>query len=438
MPSKPAGREGHNTTLQSLELLLSSREPSNDSVSAHEFDISHSPASHSSLSGFIWGLNQAVTSRRNRDEPLRLTGVGGAERISLAIVENVEHASRIIQRDASNAFYFSSVMHESYLAFCDDFGPVDMVAVHNFCNLMEEIERAVPADRTLVYYCQKDERLAANAAFLLATYLVARCGWAPESACNALERAMPARSMPAFRDASFLPSSFDLTLYDCVSGVAKGVEIGWYKPETFAVDDFVACRDMIDMTEVVPGKFVAFRGPGRFNDACNAEAYARIFSELRIKDVVRLNDASTYDKTIFTKLGINVHELFFEDCSIPAQQVIKAFFDLVNKVKGTVAVHCLAGLGRTGTLIALWMMRYRAFSAREAIAWLRVMRPGSVIGSQQAFLEQCDGATYTESNIITLKAGNAQKVRLPAAAKPTTVAEAFSQAVLSRDNRARK
>jgi cell division cycle 14 len=49
-------------------------------------------------------------------------------------------------------------------------------------------------------------------------------------------------------------------------------------------------------------------------------------------------------------------------------------------------VHCKTGLGQTGTLIALWLMRRRGFGAREAIAWLRIMRPGSIIGEQQHFL----------------------------------------------------
>ena len=56
---------------------------------------------------------------------------------------------------------------------------------------------------------------------------------------------------------------------------------------------------------------------------------------------------------------------------------------------GALAVHCKAGLGRTGTLICAYIMRYHGFTAAEAIGYCRICRPGSVVGPQQTYLTRC-------------------------------------------------
>ncbi|RYY87723.1 hypothetical protein EON63_03625 [archaeon] len=44
----------------------------------------------------------------------------------------------------------------------------------------------------------------------------------------------------------------------------------------------------------------------------------------------------------------------------------------------TLAVHCKAGLGRTGTCIACYIMKHYKWTAEEIIGWMRIARPGMV------------------------------------------------------------
>ena len=51
-------------------------------------------------------------------------------------------------------------------------------------------------------------------------------------------------------------------------------------------------------------------------------------------------------------------------------------------------MHCKAGLGRTGSLIGCYIMKHWRWTALETVAWLRICRPGSIIGHQQEWLEE--------------------------------------------------
>ena len=57
-----------------------------------------------------------------------------------------------------------------------------------------------------------------------------------------------------------------------------------------------------------------------------------------------------------TAAGFEHHNLFFVDCSTPLDLIVDCFLSIAEESKGCIAVHCLAGLGQTGTLIAMCMM----------------------------------------------------------------------------------
>jgi len=143
-----------------------------------------------------------------------------------------------------------------------------------------------------------------------------------------------------------------------------------------------------DLHVLVPGRFLAFRGPrDDHGDWLDASSYINAFRSLSVHTVVRLNKPE-YDKAVFTSAGFEHLDLPFEDCTVPPLHIVDTFLRTAENLRPgqMMAVHCLAGLGRTGTLIAMFMMKHFGFSANEAIGWLRICRPGSIIGPQQQFL----------------------------------------------------
>ena len=110
-----------------------------------------------------------------------------------------------------------------------------------------------------------------------------------------------------------------------------------------------------------------------------------------IKLIIRLNDDSNYGTAIDDD-SIKVVDLFFKDYSVPSIKIVKKFMNIVNSTNydEVVAVHCHAGLGRTGVLICIWLILKLNFTPSEAIAYIRIMRPGSIMGYQGFFLESIE------------------------------------------------
>ena len=120
-----------------------------------------------------------------------------------------------------------------------------------------------------------------------------------------------------------------------------------------------------------------------------------IFKKMGVANIVRLNN-QTYSASEFTERGVRHHELYFPDGTVPPKAVVSDFLALAEKEPGPIAVHCKAGLGRTGTLIACYAIKHYHFNAADFIGWIRICRPGSILGPQQFYLLEAEEGLKAE------------------------------------------
>lgn len=84
--------------------------------------------------------------------------------------------------------------------------------------------------------------------------------------------------------------------------------------------------------------------------------------------------------------GLAYLHLPIEDFTAPSIEQIKEFLEFVERQletpKAAVAVHCLAGRGRTGTMLACYLVA-TGLEAETAIRTVRRLRPGSIETSDQ-------------------------------------------------------
>lgn len=83
--------------------------------------------------------------------------------------------------------------------------------------------------------------------------------------------------------------------------------------------------------------------------------------------------------------GLDTLHLPIEDFHPPTMEQMEAFVDAVEarELAGEqVGVHCTAGRGRSGTLVAVWFV-HTGMTSDEAIATIRSLRPGSIETTEQ-------------------------------------------------------
>lgn len=137
----------------------------------------------------------------------------------------------------------------------------------------------------------------------------------------------------------------------------------------------------MNFSYVIPGVIAGMALPGKYHS---------ISEDLEFVKIAGIGAILTLTEDRLPALALNEFTMAY--CHIPVRdftalsmsqtgQAVAFLEDMASKHIAT-AVHCYAGIGRTGTIIACFLVA-RGSSALQAIQTVRKHRPGSIQGQNQ-------------------------------------------------------
>ncbi|KAK2197708.1 bifunctional Dual specificity protein phosphatase domain/Tyrosine-specific protein phosphatases domain/Dual specificity phosphatase [Babesia duncani] len=120
----------------------------------------------------------------------------------------------------------------------------------------------------------------------------------------------------------------------------------------------------------------------------NVRLYLEEMLDFGVTCLVRTCEAH-YDASPIIAANIAVRDLVFPDGDPPSAEIVTIWLDLIRDIvasNGSVAVHCVAGLGRAPVLACIALVEY-GMNSLDAICFVRERRKGAINRKQLEYLK---------------------------------------------------
>ena len=156
---------------------------------------------------------------------------------------------------------------------------------------------------------------------------------------------------------------------------------------------------------VIPSRIA---GSGLPNESHLKDQMEFLLANENIRGIISLTE-NGLDEILINEAGLQYLHLPTVDKTPPSvRQLVEGsmFVDKVNSNSGVVLVHCKEGIGRTGTMIAAWMVLSLGMSSSDAISDVREKRVGSIHQHHQELrLQQLERICSSPEKLQLIKEG---------------------------------
>tara|TARA_Y100000389_G_scaffold183549_1_gene201155 strand:+ start:667 stop:1629 length:963 start_codon:yes stop_codon:yes gene_type:complete len=295
---------------------------------------------------------------------------------------NIDHTRELINKN-KNIYYFSSDNHECINKIMYEYGPPNIGNIHNFCNILdmkfEKIKKQIIA---YYIYTDKNSYNLLNTVFLIGCYYILKKNYKLEDVLLKLIHIF--NYHPTYYiDTTNIYGGYTMSLIDCFKTIYFVNKNNFFNLNNFDYEyyNFSTNLENVDFN-IICDKVLLTRSPKDNNELL---VLKKILLKNNIKTFIRLNlDNNYHDDLIIDK--IQIIDLIFNDGSIPSLDIIVKFMNIIQNNE-KIAIHCRTGLGRSGLLACIWLMTQLGFSAKDAITWIRIIRPGCIHGYQGHYIE---------------------------------------------------